>query len=171
MNPEFAKVSSLRVKSVRTTPNEVAIQGQAISVSGYLYALTIVGTAAKPSATILKKIAILPTFVISHKIKPTIDKNPQSKSNLVNFHSAFLFTKEAVNIAKGKKPALKVISDSSPTPCLICAAKAMKGAIDQSRKETLLGFILPFTVSTRYTREPIALIKVPTITKFGFNTL
>lgn len=146
MKLELAKVNSVSVNKVSTTPIEVANQGQAISVSGYLYALTIVGTAAKPSAKILKTIAIFPTFVINHRINPMTDKSPQDKSNRVNFHSAFLFTNDAMRIVNGRNPALKVISASKPTPCLICAAKAINGAIDQSKKETLLGFTLPLKV-------------------------
>lgn len=146
MKLELAKVNPVSVNKVSTTPIEVANQGQAISVSGYLYALTIVGTAAKPSAKILKTIAIFPTFVINHRINPMTDKNPQNKSNRVNFHSAFLFTNDAMKIVNGRNPALKVINASKPTPCLICAAKAINGAIDQSKKETLLGFTLPLTV-------------------------
>ena len=119
MNPEFAKVHSDKVSNVSMTPTTVAIHGHANSVSGYLYAFTIVGIAANPSATMLKNIAMLPTFVMSHKTKPKIDKSPQPKSNLVIFHSAFLFTNEAANVMSGKKPVLNVISDSSPTPCFI----------------------------------------------------
>jgi hypothetical protein len=59
-----------------------------------------VGIAANPSATILKNIATLPTLVISHKIKPAIDRTPQTKSKRVSFHSAFLFTKEAINTVR-----------------------------------------------------------------------
>src|SRR5574339_67570 len=110
MKPLLANVSSLRVSSVRTTPKEDAIQGQASSLSGYLYDFTMVGTAARPSATILKNIATLPTFVMIHKANPTNDRNPQNKSNSVTFHSAFLFTKEAANVSTGKKPVLKVMS-------------------------------------------------------------
>lgn len=119
MKPLLAKVSSFRVSKVKPTPNDVAIHGQASSVSGYLYDLTIVGTAAKPSAIMLKNIAMLPIFVINHKASPTKDRNPQNKSKLVIFHSAFLFTNEPINIIIGKKPVLKVISASKPTPCFI----------------------------------------------------
>ena len=146
IKPELANVSSLSVKRVSTTPKTVAIQGHAISVSGYLYALTIVGIAAKLSAKILNVMATFPTLVTNHKIKPIIDSTPHTKSNFVTFHSAFLFTNEAIKTVRGKKPVLKVIKDSNPTPCLICAAKAINGAIDQSKKETLLGFTLPLTV-------------------------
>lgn len=165
MKAEFAKLKLARVKSVRATPKTVAIQGQASSVSGYLYAFTIVGTAANPSATMLKKMATLPTLVINHNTKPTIDRNPQSTSNLVNFHSAFLFTNDPAKTNMGKNPVLNVIKDSKPTPCLIWAANAMNGAIDQSRTETLFGFTLPFTVSTKYATEPAAPISVPIMIK------
>lgn len=166
INPELAKVSSLRVNKVRITPITEAIQGQANSVSGYLIDLTMVGTAAKPSATMLKKMAMLPTLVTSHKTNPTMERKPHTRSNRVTFHSAFLFTKEAINVVMGKKPVLKVIKASRPTPCLICAAKAMNGAIDHSRKETRLGFTFPLTVSVRYASEPTAPMIVPTMTKF-----
>ena len=149
MNPELANVSSLSVKRVSTTPKTVAIQGHANSVSGYLYALTIVGIAAKPSAKILNVMATFPILVTNHKIRPIIDSTPHTKSNFVTFHSAFLFTNEAIKTVRGKKPVLKVIKDSNPTPCLICAANAISGAIAQSRKDTLFGLTFPFTVSIR----------------------
>ena len=108
--------------------------------------MTIVGRAAKPSATILKKIATLPTLVINHRIKPTMERKPHHKSNLVSFHSASLLTKEARKILSGPKPVLKVMADARPTPWLIWAEKAISGAKDHNKKETLLGLTLPLIV-------------------------
>jgi hypothetical protein len=48
---------------------------------------------------------------------------------------------------KGRKPVLNVIKEEIPTPCFNIAAKAMNGAMDQSKNETLFGFTLPLIVS------------------------
>jgi hypothetical protein len=80
--------------------------------------------------------------VITQRAKPITDKIPQVKSNLVNFHSAFLFTNEPMNIVNGNKPKLNVIIDSIPAPLSLIAANAIKGAIDHKRNETRLGFYL-----------------------------
>lgn len=74
IKPLLANVHSPKVSNVKVTPIQVASQGNAISVSGYLYALTNVGSAARPSATMLKKIATLPTFVINQRISPMTEK-------------------------------------------------------------------------------------------------
>ena len=149
MNPELANVNSLSVRSVSITPTTGPNHDQATSVSGYLYAFIIVGIAANISAMMLKIIAILPTFVINHKIRPNTDNAPQKISNADNFQIAFLLKKVAIKIKNGKNPTLKVMSDSIPIPCFICAAKAISGATDHKRKDTLLGFTLPLTVSIR----------------------
>ena len=166
IKPLLANVHSFNVSNVKVTPKQVASQGHAISVSGCLYALTIVGSAARPSATILKKIATFPTFVISQRIRPATDKKPHTTSNLVNFHSAFLLVKEPIKVKRGKKPVLKVINDSKPTPCFIWAAKAIIGAIDHNKKETLFGLTFPLIVSHKYAKAPAVPMRVPMITKF-----
>jgi len=74
--------------------------------------------------------AIFPTFVISYKANPANERAPQTKSNLLNFHSACLFTKDARKTSKGTNPTMKVVKACTPTPCLISAKKAIKGAID-----------------------------------------
>lgn len=148
MNPKSANVHDRNVKRVTTTPIDVANHGHAISVSGLVNDFRIVGIAASPSARILKIIAIVPTFVISHKTNPSIERNPQTRSKRVIFHSAFLFTNDDIKTRRGRKPVLNVIIEVIPTPCFIIAAKAINGAIDQRRNETRFGFTFPFTVST-----------------------
>ena len=82
MKPELANVSCLRVNNVKTIPTGAAIHGQAISVSGYLYDFTKVGTAAKLSPRMLKAIAIFPTLVICHKTSPSMESAPVSYTHL-----------------------------------------------------------------------------------------
>src|SRR3989304_9358992 len=117
MKAELAKVGRSKVNNVTITPKTPVSHNQAFSVSGAWYAFTTVGKAAKPSATILKKIAMLPTLVVNHKVMPTTEKKPHHKSKAVSCHSAFLLTNEAKKIMKGINPALKVMIDSIPTPC------------------------------------------------------
>jgi len=119
------------------------------SVSGNLNDFTMVGTAANASATILKKIAILPTLVITQSINPKMDKAPHMISSLEISHVAFLLKKDATKITKGKNPTVKVANAVKPTPCFIMAKKAIIGAILQSNQLTLFGFTRPFNVSTK----------------------
>jgi len=93
--------------------------------------------------------AILPTFVIIHNTNPAKESTPHIKSNLVTFHSAFLFTNEAIKTVIGMKPVPNVIKASRSTPYWICAKKAINGAMDHNKNEILLGLTLPFTVSIK----------------------
>ena len=47
----------------------------------------------------------------------------------------------------------------------------MSGAIDHSKKETLLGFTLPFTVSIKYATEPVAPRRDPIIINLRLSIL
>ena len=107
----WGKSQTVMVRRVRAELIAPVINGHAFSVSGYLYDLTTVGTPAIPSAMILKIIAIVPVWVRSHRIRPMTDMIPQKISNLLIFHSDFLFTNEATKMVKGKNPTLNVISD------------------------------------------------------------
>lgn len=107
----MAKVQFVMVKTVSSPLRAASNQGQALSVLGYLYALTMVGKLANPSEVILKTMAISPTFVNCQSIKPTIDKAPQNKSNLVSFQTDCLLKKVAIKISSAKKPTLNVRID------------------------------------------------------------
>lgn len=126
-----------------------------LSVSGFVNAFTIVGVNARPSANMLKSIAILPTRVVSQRKIPRIDKVPQIISNLLIFHSAFLLTKDPIRIRKGTNPIIKVVRDWMPTPCFISAKKAIKGAIVHKVQLTLFGLVFHLTVSIKYPIPPI----------------
>src|SRR5579885_1983534 len=108
-----------------------------------------VGRAANPSARMLNRMAMSPDCVMYQRMRPIHDKTPHVPSKKVSFHPAFLFTNEARNTVKGRKPATNVRSDCKPTPCLISATKAMSGARDHNKYETLFGFTFPFSVSMR----------------------
>lgn len=107
------------------------------------------GTAAKPSARMLKSIARFPTFVISHKSNPKIERIPQAISKTPNFHPAFLFKNEAKNTSSGIKPTIKVVKDYMPTPCFISAANAISGATAHKSQVTLFGLTFPLIVSIK----------------------
>ncbi len=110
---------------------------------------TIVGSAARLSARILKTIATFPDAVMYQSMSPMRDKTPQVRSKRVNFHLAFLLKKEAIKIVRGRKPTSNVINDCKPTPCLSSATKAISGARDHIKKDTLFGFTLPLMVLMR----------------------
>src|SRR5207244_7884016 len=111
--------------------------------------LTMVSITTNQSEKILKIIEMLQDFVINQNTRPIIDKAPHIKSNPVRFQTAFLFTKDAMKMVRGKNPTIKVINACIPTPCLTSAKKAMSGANDHSKNDTRLGFTFPFRVSTR----------------------
>src|SRR5579875_240460 len=147
--PALARFQTLIVKSVIIAEIIPVKKGMALSVSGKLKALTIVGSAARASARILKMIATFPDAVIYQRIRPITDKPPQTRSKRVNFHRAFLLTKEAMKIVRGRKPTINVIKDGMPTPCCSSATKAIRGASDHNKKETRFGFTLPLMVAIR----------------------
>jgi len=149
VNAELMKFQDLRVSRTNTALIELAKYGYPFSVSGYENDFLMVGKDAKPSATMLKATAKNASLDIKYIKKPTNDSAPQTRSNLVSFHSDFLLKNEAIKIDNGVNPTVKVSNDWIPTPDLSCAKNATRGASDHIRKLTRLGFTLPFTVSTK----------------------
>jgi hypothetical protein len=153
-----------KVKAALTAAQAKAIQ---FSESGCVYDLTIVGTAAKPSARMLNVIATFPSLVTAHSNSPRKDRTPQVTSKLVSFQTDFLFTKEAARTRSGLKPAAKVIRDCRPTPLDSSAAKATSGAKVHISQLTLLGRVFPISVSRTYVDVPRRLIITPIITNLS----
>lgn len=109
----------------------------------------MVGRYARPSETMLKAMAMLPTRVKYQRSRPVRERAPQIQSSGPSCQKDFLLKNEAIKMVRGEKPTMKVRSDWIPTPCFISAVKAMKGASDQRKKLTRLGLTLPFRVSKK----------------------
>src|SRR5437016_5694317 len=106
------------VSNVKNPFRPVASQGQALSVSGKLYAFLKVGPYAKQSANMLKRIARSPILVKYHRRSASKESAPHIKSKIPIFQYAFLFANVPSSIKIGNTPTLNGIRDCIPTPCL-----------------------------------------------------